>query len=224
MRVLVADDDPGVVRLLTAALDRERHVVDIAATGVDALWHAQEIDYDAIILDVNLPPPDGLEICRRLRAQEVWTPILVLTGMSGTGDRVTGLDAGADDYLVKPFAVAELHARLRAITRRGTPRRPTVLTAGDLVIDPAARSVCRQGHPVPLTPREYALVELLVRRQGTVVTRDEILTKLWDFAFEPGSNVVDVTVRRLRQKLDHPFNTSTIAAVRGVGYIFTPAE
>ncbi|MBV9485369.1 MAG: response regulator transcription factor [Frankiaceae bacterium] len=220
MRILIVDDDPDVVAFVSAALQREGHAVDTAATGDDALWLAREAPFDAIVLDINIPSLDGVEVCTQLREQQNWTPILLLTGRAEVSDRVRGLDAGADDYLVKPFAVAELRARLRALVRRGAPARPALLCAGDVVIDPAAHRVQRCGQEVHLTAREYTLLEVLVRNADAVVTRDDIVAKLWDFAAEVGSNVVDVTVRRLREKIDRPFGAASIATVRGSGYIF----
>jgi two-component system OmpR family response regulator len=220
MRILVTDDDPDVVAFISAALQREGHAVDTAASGQDALWAASEAPYDAIVLDINIPLPDGVEVCAQLRAKQNWTPILLLTGRGDISDRVRGLDAGADDYLVKPFAVAELRARLRALVRRGAPARPAQLCADGVVVDPAAQRVLRDGKEVHLTAREYTLLEVLVRNADTVVTRDDIVAKLWDFAAEVGSNVVDVTVRRLREKIDRPFGAASIATVRGTGYMF----
>jgi two-component system, OmpR family, response regulator len=220
VRILVVDDDPDVVGFVSTALQREGHAVDTAATGQDALWLAREAPYDAIVLDINIPSPNGVEVCAQLRAERNWTPILLLTGRGDVSDRVRGLDAGADDYLVKPFAVAELRARLRAIVRRGAPARPALLVAGDVVVDPAAQRVLRDGTEVRLTAREYALLEVLVRNADIVVTRDDIVAKLWDFAAEVESNVVDVTMRRLREKIDRPFGAASIVTVRGTGYMF----
>ena len=220
MRILVVDDDLSISGLLSTALQREGHAVDTAATGEDALWLACEAPYDAIVLDINIPSPDGVEVCAQLRAKENWTPILLLTGRGDVTDRVRGLDAGADDYLLKPFAVAEVRARLRALVRRGAPARPALLVAGNVVVDPASRHVLRDGQEVRLTAREYALLEVLVRNADSVVTRDDIVAKLWDFAAEVGSNVIDVTVRRLRDKIDRPFGTSSLVTVRGTGYMF----
>jgi two-component system, OmpR family, response regulator len=219
MRVLVVDDDPDLIRLMTTALQREGHAVDPARSGREAIWMAREAPYDVIVLDINMPPPDGVAVVRTLRQQENWTPILLLTGRGDVDDRVRGLDAGADDYLLKPFAIVELRARLRALVRRGQPARPTVLEVRDVVIDPAARTVTRGGVDIVLTRREYALLELLARNAGSVVSRDDITAKLWDFASEVGSNVVDVTVRRLREKIDRPFGTDDVLTVRGVGYM-----
>jgi two-component system, OmpR family, response regulator len=219
MRILVVDDDPDLVRLITRLLERLGHAVDTAGNGDDALWLASEAPYDVIVLDINMPAPDGVEVTRRLRATDNWTPILLLTARGDVDDRVRGLDAGADDYMAKPFAVAELRARLRALNRRGAPARPPQVSVSGLELDPASRSVTREGTDLRLTRREYALLELLVRNAGTVVTRDQIVAKIWDFASEVGSNVVDVTVRRLRGKVDRPFGTHSIVTVRGVGYM-----
>lgn len=224
MHVLVGDDDPELLRLMSSALQREGHAVDTAASGQDALWLAAEVPYDVLVLDINMPPPDGVEVVRRLRQQENWTPVLLLTGRGEVADRVRGLDAGADDYLLKPFAVEELRARLRALVRRGSPARPTVLHVGGLTIDPAARSVTRNGVTILLTRREYALLELLARNAGQVVSRPDITAKLWDFASDVGSNVVDVTLRRLREKVDKPFGTEDLVTVRGVGYMLRAVD
>ena len=204
--------------MLQRALVRKGHVVDLAVNGAQALSMALAIGYDVVLLDVNLPQADGFEVCRRLRANEVWTPVLFLSGRSGVPDRVAGLDAGGDDYLVKPFALEELDARLRAVARREARPRPAILRAGDLEVDPATHRVRRGSTELTLSPKEFALLELLARRAGQVVSRAEIIDALWDFAFDPKSNVVDVVVRRLREKVDMPFNRSTIETVRGAGY------
>jgi two-component system, OmpR family, response regulator len=222
LRVLLVDDDPDLVKLMASALRREGYTVDTALNGRQALWLAGEAPYDAIVLDIGMPPPDGIEVLRQLRHGENWIPVLLVTGRDDVDDRVRGLDAGADDYLVKPFALAELSARLRALARRGQPPRPAVLAAGGVVLDPASRTVTMDATEVELTRREYALLELLVRNAGSVVSRDDITAKLWDFASDVTSNVVDVTVRRLREKIDRPFGSNQIESIRGVGYIFRP--
>ncbi len=204
--------------MLQRALGRAGHTVDLAVTGAQALAMAQIVGYDVVLLDVNLPEADGFDVCRRLRASEVWTPVLFLTGRTGVDDRVAGLDAGGDDYLVKPFALEELDARLRALGRREARPRPAVLRAADLVVDPATHTVRRGSVEVALTNKEFALLELLARRVGEVVSRAEIVEALWDFAFDPTSNVVEALVRRLREKVDRPFGRSTIETVRGAGY------
>jgi two-component system OmpR family response regulator len=191
---------------------------DVAGDGEQAVWMATAVDYDAIVLDVMLPRRSGLEACRMLRERGVWSPVLMLTAREGIDDRVAGLDSGADDYLVKPFALAELHARLRSLVRRGRPERPTVLTVGDLCLDPARREVHRGRQPIDLSAKEFALLEALMRRPGDVVSRVELLEQAWDLAYENRSNVIDVYVRRLRRKLDEPFGTSQLETVRGVGY------
>jgi two-component system, OmpR family, response regulator len=218
MRVLVVEDDPAVTRLLRRGLERAGYAVDAVGSGTEALWMAGEFEYGAVVLDVNIPQPDGFAVCEQLRAQGVWVPVLLLTGRDGIEDRVRGLDAGADDYLAKPFAFEELLARLRALTRRGDVERPTVLEVGDLRLDPATRSVSRAGRPVELTAKEFALLESMMRRPGQVLSRTDLLEEAWDFAFEPESNVVDVYVGYLRRKIDRPFDRRSIETVRGVGY------
>ncbi|HEX9994090.1 MAG TPA: response regulator transcription factor [Acidimicrobiales bacterium] len=218
MRLLVVEDEPKMADLLRRALGREGYAVDVAATGEEAIWLGTEHDYDAIVLDVMIPPPDGFEVCRRLRAAERWAPVLLLTARDAVPDRVTGLDAGADDYLPKPFAIPELYARLRALTRRRPQERPTVLRSGDLELDPATHAVTRAGVPIELSPKEFALLELFLRHPGEVLTRQQILDHVWDFAYDGTSNVVDVYVRYLRDKVDRPFGRTTIETVRGRGY------
>ena len=218
MHLLIVDDEPKVVALLKRALERDGHTLEVATTGDDALVAAREAKYDALILDVMIPAPDGLEVCRRLRKDGDWTPVLLLTGRGAVEDRVTGLDAGADDYLPKPFSLTELSARLRAITRRAEQSETEVLQVGDLLLDPAAHRVTRDGQTIDLTPKEFALLELFMRRRGEVLSRSAILDHVWDFAYEGGSNVVDVYVRYLRDKVDRPFGERSIETVRGVGY------
>jgi len=204
--------------LVRRALEREGYSIDVAGTGDDALWLATENEYDAIVLDVMIPAPDGFQVCRELRCRGRWAPILLLTARDGVDDRVTGLDAGADDYLPKPFSFAELAARLRALTRRTVVSRPTVLTAGDLMLDPATHEVRRGEVEIDLSPKEFALLELFLRHPDEVLTRTAILEHTWDFAYDGTSNVVDVYVRYLREKIDRPFGRETIRTVRGVGY------
>ncbi len=222
MRILLADDDAELATMLQRALDRMGHAVDVGATGEEALWLAGACEYDALILDVNLPGSDGFSVCRELRTRGDWTPILFLTGRTAVCDRVTGLDVGGDDYLVKPFALEELSARLRTISRRQPRQRPTVLEAGDIAVDPATRSVRRGSTQLHLTPKEFALLELLIRHAGEVVERKRIHDALWDFAFDPRSNVIDAVVRRLRVRIDLPSRPSCIETIRGVGYRFRP--
>jgi two-component system OmpR family response regulator len=192
--------------------------VDVARSGDDALWAATENPYDAILLDVMLPGLDGLEVCRRLRLANRWAPVMMLTARDAVPDRVTGLDAGADDYLTKPFSFSELLARLRALLRRGPAERPAVLRAGDLSLDPATRVVARGRASIDLTPKEFALLEYLLRHPGEVLSRSRLIEHVWDFAYDGDSNVVDVYVRYLRDKVDRPFGRRTIETVRGAGY------
>jgi two-component system OmpR family response regulator len=197
---------------------REGLAADVAATGEDALWMAGAHDYDAIVLDVMLPGITGFETCRRLRSDGVWSPVLMLTARDSVDDRVAGLDSGADDYLVKPFAFAELLARLRALARRGETGRPAVLSVGDLRLDPATRQVTRGSTPISLSAKEFALLETFMRRPGEVLSRFHLLEHAWDFAYENRSNVVDVYIRHLRRKIDEPFGRSSLETVRGAGY------
>jgi two-component system OmpR family response regulator len=218
MHLLIVDDEPKVVALLRRAMKREGHTLEVATTGDEALKMTGEGTYDAIVLDIMIPPPNGLEVCRRVRENGIWTPILLLTGRNAVEDRVSGLDAGADDYLPKPFSLNELSARLRAITRRVEQSGSDVLQVGELVLDPAAHRVTRGGTSIDLSPKEFALLELFMRRRGEVLSRMTILDHVWDFAYEGGSNVVDVYVRYLRDKVDRPFDEKSIETVRGVGY------
>jgi two-component system OmpR family response regulator len=218
MRLLVVEDDVKMADMLRRGLGEEGSAVDLAGSGEDALWMAGATAYDALILDVMLPGIDGFETCRRLRADGVWAPVLLLTARDAVEDRVEGLDGGADDYLAKPFSFAELSARLRALVRRGRPERPAVLTAGGLRLDPARRRVWRGDDEIGLSAKEFALLEAFMRRPGEVLTRLDLLEGAWDFAYENRSNVVDVYVRRLREKVDRPFGTDTIETVRGAGY------
>ena len=218
MRVLVVEDESRMASLLKRALEEEGHAVDTAATGEDGLWMATENAYGAIVLDVMLPDFAGFELCRRLRGKGQWVPVLMLTARDSVGDRVCGLDAGADDYLVKPFSLLELAARLRALSRRDDRPRPAVLAEGDLRLDPAARRAWRAGTELHLSPREYALLELFLRHPGDVLTRSQIIEAVWDFAYDGGSNVVDQYVNYLRRKIDAPFGRHDIETVRGMGY------
>ena len=218
MRVLIVEDDLRLAGLLRRGLVKDGLAVDLTSTGEDALWMAAAHDYDAIVLDVMLPGIDGFETCRRLRVAGVWTPVLILTARDSVEDRVAGLDTGADDYLVKPFAFAELLARLRALARRGEPERPRVLVAGGLRLDPATRQVWRGSVEIALSAKEFALLETFMRRPGEVLSRLHLLEHAWDFAYENRSNVIEVFMRRLRQKLDEPFGTRSLETVRGAGY------
>jgi len=218
MRILVVEDETKMAGLLRRGLTEEGYAVEIAPTGTDGLWAATENDYDAVVLDLMLPDLTGLEVCRQMRTRGRWAPVLMLTARDAVPDRVAGLDAGADDYLVKPFAFSELFARLRALVRRGPAERPAALVVGDLTLDPAGREVARAGRPVSLTAKEFALLEYLMQHAGEALTRTRILEHVWDFAYEGDSNVVDVYVRYLRDKVDRPFGRRSIETVRGVGY------
>ena len=222
MRLLIAEDDEKLSAALARGLRGEGYAVDVAETGEDALHQLRVYDYDVVILDIMIPKPDGLEVCRILREEEQWAPVLMLTARDGVDDRILGLDAGADDYLVKPFDFGELVARIRALLRRSSPERPPVLTAGDLELDPAAHQVSRQGKQVDLTPREFAVLEFLVRKSGQVVTRTELLDHVWDRNYEGSTNIVDVYVGYLRRKVEEPFGKPLIRTVRGAGYVVDP--
>jgi two-component system, OmpR family, response regulator len=218
VRTLVVEDDPKLGPLLQRGLSERGGAADLAARGEDALWMASAKRYDAIVLDVMLPGLDGFATCARLRADGVWTPVLLLTARDAVEDRVHGLDSGADDYLTKPFSLAELRARLRAIVRRGEAERPAILEVGDLRLDPASHRVWRNGAEIELSAKELALLELFMRRPGQVITRYELLEHGWDMAYENRSNVVTVHVRHLREKIDRPFGRDSIETVRGSGY------
>jgi two-component system, OmpR family, response regulator len=218
MRVLIVEDELKMASLVRRGLTEEGHAADIAATGDDALWMAEAHPYDAIVLDVMLPGRNGFETCRALRKQGVWAPVLMLTARDAVDDRVAGLDAGADDYLTKPFSFAELLARLRALVRRGGVERPTVVVVGDLRLDPASRKVWRSEQEIHLSPKEFALLEAFMRRPGQALSRLQLLEHAWDFAYENRSNVIDVYVRYLREKIDRPFGVRSLETVRGVGY------
>ncbi|MEP6979050.1 MAG: response regulator transcription factor [Thermoleophilia bacterium] len=218
MRVLIVEDELKMAGLIRRGLIEEGHAADVTGSGEDAVWMAQAHPYDAIVLDVMLPGLSGFETCRRLRNEGVWTPVLMLTARDGVQDRVSGLDAGADDYLTKPFSFAELLARLRALVRRGGVERPTEVRVGTLRLDPAARRAWRGEQELSLSPKEFALLETFMRRPGQVLTRLQLLEHAWDFAYENRSNVVDVYVRYLRGKIDRPFGVSSLETVRGVGY------
>ena len=216
--MLVVEDEKKLGELLGRGLREEGYAADVADRGEAALWMAQAVDYDAIVLDVMLPGVDGFDVCRRLRKDGVWTPVLMLTARDAIEDRVSGLDMGADDYLTKPFSFDELLARLRALTRRAPAERPAVLEVGALRLDPAAHRAWRGDRELDLSAKEFALLEVFMRRAGVALTRTQLLDGAWDLAFESRSNVVDVYVRYLRQKIDRPFGTDSIETVRGVGY------
>ena len=218
MRVLVVEDEARLADGLRVGLEAEGFAVDVALNGTEGLWMARENAYDAIVLDIMLPGTNGYRVCASLRAGGVWTPILMLTAKEGEWDEVEALDTGADDYLTKPFSYAVLVARLRALLRRGSGARPTVLEAGDLRLDPAARRAWRADVEVDLTAREMSLLEFLLRRRGEVVSKREILDHVWDEDFEGDPNILEVYVRHLRNKLDRPFQREAIETVRGSGY------
>lgn len=219
MRVLVAEDDPKMAGILKRGLEEEGYAVDGVANGVDAVWMASENPYDCVVLDVMLPSADGFEVCRTLRERQVWAPILMLTARDAVADRVRGLDAGADDYVVKPFSFDEFLARLRALTRRRVGERPTRLEVADLTLDPVTKEVTRAGRTITLTPKEFALLEYLMEHANEVVSRTRILEHVWDWNYDGLSNVVDVYVRYLRNKIDRPFDVPLIHTVRGAGYL-----
>ncbi len=216
--MLIVEDDLRMAGLIRRGLGKEGLAADVATSGEEALVAVGAREYDAIVLDVMLPGIDGFATCRRMREAGVWAPVLMLTARDAVEDRVAGLDTGADDYLVKPFAFAELLARLRALARRGEPERPSVLAIGDLRLDPAAHDVRRGSVPISLSAKEFALLELFMRRPGAVLSRYDLLEHAWDFAYENRSNIVDVYIRRLRAKIDEPFGTRSVETVRGAGY------
>jgi two-component system OmpR family response regulator len=216
------EDEVKMAGLIRRGLEHEGYAVGVVSTGEDALWATKELALDAVVLDAMIPAPDGFEVCRRMRQAGQWVPVLMLTARDGVGDRVAGLDAGADDYLVKPFAFDELFARLRALIRRGSQERPAVLEAGDLRLDPATKTVTRNGTDIDLSAKEFALLELFMRHQGEVLSRTEILDHVWDFAYDGTSNVVDVYVRYLRERIDRPFGRASLETVRGHGYRLRP--
>jgi two-component system OmpR family response regulator len=218
MRVLLVEDKVKLAAILARGLHKEGLSADVATTGEEALWMAASTPYDAVILDVMLPGIDGFETCRRLRADQVWAPVLMLTARESIDDRVAGLDSGADDYLTKPFSLRELLARLRALIRRGAAARPTVLSVADLRLDPASRRVWRGDEEIVLSRKEFALLEALMRRSGQVLSRLDLLEAAWDQSYENRSNIVDAYVRRLRGKIDRPFRADTLETVRGAGY------
>ncbi len=218
MRILVVEDEPKMAALIRRRLERAGWAVDVAPDGEEALWRAAATAFDAIVLDRMLPGIDGLEVCRRMRGDGVWSPVLMLTAVGEVADRVGGLDAGADDYLTKPFAFDELLARVRALARRGPVERPTVLEAGDLRLDASTHRVWRGEQEITLTAKEFALLEAFMRRPGEVLSRFTLLEQGWDGAYENRSNVVDVHLSQLREKIDRPFGRHSIETVRGVGY------
>jgi two-component system OmpR family response regulator len=225
MRVLVVEDEVSLAETLRDGLTEAEFVVDVVHDGVDGLWQATETPYgayDVIVLDIMLPGLSGYEVCRQLRSREVWTPILMLTAKDGEYDQADAFDLGADDYLTKPFSFVVLIARLRALIRRGAPERPAVLAAGDLSLDPGQRKVWRGQDPVAVTPREFAMLEFLMRHQGQAVTKRAIMENVWDAHFAGDPNIVEVYIGYLRKKIDHPFGRASIETVRGAGYRIVP--
>lgn len=216
--MLVVEDDPRMSEVLRRGLCEQGYAVDVADDGDEAVWLGTQGGHDVVVLDVMLPGRDGFEVCRRLRAADMWAPVLMLTARASVADRVRGLDAGADDYLVKPFSFVELTARLRALVRRGAHPRPAVLLVGDLRLDPAARRAWRSGTELVLTAKEFTVLELFMRHPGETLTRTRILEHAWDFAYEATSNVVDQYVGLLRRKIDRPFGRTDLETVRGAGY------
>jgi len=218
VRVLIVDDERPLAETIRRGLSDEGFVAEVVHTGEDALWAATEKKFDVILLDIMLPRGNGYQVLGELRRREIWTPVLMLTAKDGEYDQADAFDLGADDYLTKPFSFIVLVARLRALMRRGAPVRPVVLSSGDLSLDPARRRVERAGTEITLTPREYGLLEFLIRHRGDVVTKSEILDGVWDPAFEGDPNVVEVYIRYLRKKIDAPFGRHSIETVRGMGY------
>lgn len=222
MRVLLVEDERRLSDTIRRGLTDEGFVVETAYNGVDGLWLATEKTFDAIVLDIMLPAMHGYEVIKQLRARSVWTPVLMLTAKDGEYDQVDAFDLGADDYMTKPFSFVVLVAHLRALVRRGAPERPILLTAGDLTLDPTTHRVTRAGDDIALTPREFALLHFFMQVPGAVRTKAQILDHVWDPAFDGDVNVVEVYVRYLRVKLDHPYNRHTIETLRGVGYRLDP--
>ena len=218
MRALIVEDEVKMAALIRRGLLEEGYAADVAPKGEEAIWMAGATEYDVIVLDVLLPGIDGFEVCRRLREAGVWSPVLMLTARDAVEDRIAGLDTGADDYLTKPFSFAELLARLRALTRRGPLEQPPVLQLGNLRIDPRSRQAWRGEREIELSTKEFALLETLMRRPGQVVSRFDLLEHAWDYSYENRSNIIDVYIRYLREKIDRPFRLRSIETVRGAGY------
>ena len=218
MRVLVVEDSVKMAAVLKRGLEEEGYAVDVAGTGEDGLWMAVENPNDVIVLDIVLPDMDGFEVCRRLRGHGQRVPVLMLTARDAVPDRVCGLDAGADDYLTKPFSFTEFAARIRALLRRGPSQRPARMAVGDLTLDPATRTTRRGDAVIELSAREFSLLQYFMSHAGEVLSRTRLIEHVWDFAYEGGSNIVDVYVRYLREKIDRPFGTRSLETVRGAGY------
>ena len=218
MRILLVEDEEKMAALVRRGFAEEGFATDVVGTAEDAVWMGSDTAYDVIVLDIMLPDGDGFEVCRRLRAANQWAPVIMLTARDHVEDRVAALDGGADDYLTKPFSFEELLARMRALVRRGALQRPAVLRAGPVALDPAAKTVPVDGTPVELTAREFAILEFLMRHPGEVMNRTQIRENVWDFSFESDSNIVDVYVRYLREKIDRPLGVTVVETVRGAGY------
>lgn len=219
MRILVTEDDRAIAGAVRKRLEAENHAVDVCGTGTEAYDYIRLTDYDVIVMDIMLPEEDGLSVVRRVRSEGVTTPVLFLTARDSIADRVQGLDAGGDDYLVKPFALEELSARIRVLGRRSSPQTTSIITACELTINTAAQSVTRNGKSISLTGREYALLEFLARNQGAVLSRERIEQKIFSYDYMGASNIVDVYIRYLRKKIDEGFDRKLIHTVRGVGYV-----
>jgi DNA-binding response OmpR family regulator len=224
MRLLVVEDNPRLRSSIKLSLEESGYVLDTAADGVEGQELAELTGYDAIILDIMLPKRDGLEVCRNLRQQHLRTPIILLTARDAVDDRVKGLDSGADDYLIKPFSLDELRARLRALLRRDAPDKTGVISVGDLELDPATHTIRRAGRPIELTGKEFALLEYMIRNPNWLITREMAERHVWDYGGASGSNLVDVYIRRLRRKVDDPFEVKLIETVRGYGYRLNKPE
>lgn len=222
VRILIVEDEKHLAASIKRGLEAEGFAVDVALDGTEGLWRAREGTYDAIVLDIMLPGVNGFRVCAKLREEGNWTPILMLTAKDGEFDEAEALDTGADDFLSKPFSFVVLVARLRALLRRGGRERPAVLEAGDLRLDPAAHRAWRGDTEVALSPRQFSLLEFLMRRAGEVLSKTEILDHVWDFAFEGDPNIVEVYIRHLRKKIDEPFGRNAIQTVRLVGYRLAP--
>jgi two-component system OmpR family response regulator len=218
MRILVVDDEVRLADGVRRGLEAEGFAVDVAHNGVDGLWRAREVSYDAIVLDLMMPGMSGWKVCEALRAEGNWTPVLMLTAKDGEWDQVEALDAGADDNVTKPFSYAVLVARLRALIRRGKVERPAILEAGDLKLDPGARRVWRAEAPLALTSREFSVLEYFMRHRGQVVSKRDLIAGVWDDDFDGDPNIVEVYVGHLRRKVDKPFGRESIETVRGAGY------
>lgn len=222
MRILVVEDDKHLASSIKRGLEAEGFAVDVELDGDGGLWRAKETGYDSIVLDIMLPGLSGYKVCAELRDAGVWTPILMLTAKDGEFDEAEALDTGADDFLTKPFSFVVLVARIRALLRRGQQDRPTVLSSGDLRLDPALHRVWRRDVEVKLTSRQFSLLEFLMRRPGEALSKAEILSHVWDYAFEGDPNIVEVYIRHLRKKIDEPFGRKAIETIRFVGYRLDP--